>query len=899
MIKQVTSILKLLFVLFSPVGLIAQSQTYNGTVVDDSGQPIVGANVIIQNTSNVASTGINGEFSIQADQGQVLEVSFIGYESVYQTLGTEVSISIKLREGQVLEEVALVGSRGKPRTKVESPVAIDIISTKELALTTAKPDIGQMLTFNTPSFNAANLPASDATGHVNPSELRNLGSSRTLVLINGKRKNQSALVYVYPTSSRGEVAIDMQSIPASAIERIEVLRDGAAAQYGSDAIAGVINVILKKDTGKVNVNIGGGLYADNEGRKSGEKGEYYDMNINYGFKLGEKGFIHATYEYMNQNEALTTPKVDLAAQRKFTGGGAPFFYSEKYLKEHPDGELKVGNGAMVSNAMYVNGEYGLNENATLYASGGFVFRKSKNFALNREFDSEWGKGFFTGLTRSDKDVLFGKGSDHMQATFEPFIRDINFSGGLKGKNDSWNYDLSFTYGSNVMDTHVNESNNTSLGNKTPRNFYTGTLGYNQMVNNFDVSRTLYETFDANGKVSTALVLAMGTEFRTENYFQKKGHPTSYSGGGTTSFAGTTPEQELDQSRYSFGQYVDLSFDLGPLFLGAAIRHEDYSDFGNNLSWKVNGKFTVVKDLLSLRASVSTGFRAPSLQQQYFSKVQTTVSGGGLSNSGTFRNDATELRPFNVPKLKEETSLGYTVGISSKINPNFTITVDAYMTDVDDRVILSNDIKLTAKGASQELQDISKKFGVTSMAFFMNGVDTRTKGIDLVANYKNIHLGPGKLNVNLAANVNETSIEGEVQSTAELKKAGISDILGIRYKGFLTDARPKVKGSVGLGYKLQGFTFTLNNTYFGEVKEIYEKHNQKIDAAVITDFSVMYSITDNLSFTIGADNLLNIYPEASDVRLDDTSLGGVFKYPVAIATYGTYGIKTWGKLSYSF
>lgn len=902
---KTTKLLSLVVLLLCSVQLVAQNQTYTGIVTDDKGTPIIGAIIVGVDTQIAVPTEIDGTFTIEAPQGTVIEVHFIGYSLETRTLGTETNLSITLSEGEVLEEIALLGSRGRPRTLVESPVAVDVISVKELATTTSKTNIGNILTFATPSFNTSQQTVSDATAHMNPSELRNLGPSRTLVLINGKRKNQSALIYINDTPGKGEVGVDLQSIPSTAIERIEVLRDGAAAQYGSDAIAGVINIQLREDTDKTHIRAESGIYTTNT------QGLNYSVDINRGFKLGEQGFVNVTSEFKSQDRTHIAGDVDgevfwstilelpQAAPKDPKGEDwlfTPQFRADydQYVKDNPDLGGLVGKPKMTTADVYINSMYALSESLNLYLSGGYVFRQTESYALHR-FPA------FAALYASEEVLqgLFGKNS--FQPTFESNIHDINFSTGLKFNSLTLNHDLSVTYGSNAMDYSVSETFNAGHGKDSPTKFDVGGNAFAQTVVNYDVTMNLIPN----------TTLAAGIEFRNERYQIIAGEDASWNnkpnssnpGGGSISFPGNQKQNALDKSRNNIGGYVDLSLDLtDALMIGGAARLERYSDFGSNASWKVNGIYKLFDSKINLRGSVSTGFRAPSLHQQYFTNIQTKLSDGKISNSGTFNKDSKVLRDLKIEELKPEISFNYSVGITAKPLNNLSITADWYTIDVADRILYTGDIR----SKEQSIANVLTANNITSFKFFVNAADTRTTGLDLVVNYNRIEVGPGKLALSLAANYNETKLDGNINTPAKLQAANVT-IFDRREQGRITTARPRTKVVAGATYAVDALTVNAGLTRFGEV--IWKANNPQFDQTYtpkfVTDLSLAYKLNDQLTLSTGVDNLFNVRPDTVDQSYTEgnyhpgSDLGGYFLYAWEVNQFDYNGARAWAKLVLNF
>ena len=866
--------------------MYAQSHTVKGQVDSDDGT-LPGVSIVETGTVNGTITNEDGSYSLSVtSKNAVLEFSFVGYETQSVNVAGKSVLNVTMAVAvEQLGDVVLVGSRFIPRTAITSPVPIDNITIEELKFT-GQTTIDQMLTYSVPSYNSSQQTISDATAHFDPADLRGLGPSRTLVLINGKRKNPSSLVYINDTPGKGEVGVDMKSIPTAAIERIEVLRDGASAQYGSDAIAGVINIILKDDYEYTEVNISSGITSEGDGFFIG-----YDVNT--GAKIGEKGFLNLTAAYRDQQETnrAGTPHhdtlfVDLVG---LTTADDPFFTS------HPDLGMHVGMPNMTSNETFYNFSYDLDDNMELYSFGGLTFRKGTSYALYRA--PYW---------IPDEHNIFHDSTEvyeGFQPTFETMIFDKTMAVGVRGMASDWNYDLSSTFGSNSVDYTIGNSQNLDLGAASPTEFNAGGYEFNHSVTNFDM-----------GKSYGNLSIGIGSEFRVENFVANAGEEASYFGAGVQSFPGVQPQNAVDVSRYNVGFYTDLSYDVTEDFLiGGAARMENYSDFGESFTWKVSGRYKLMDDKVSFRASTSTGFRAPSLHQIYMSNIQTLVSGGSVSNQGTFNNASPVIRSLGVAKLKEENSMNYTFGIAAKPMPGVEFSADVYNVKVDDRIVYSS--SMTTGDTTSVLYGILSDYNVTSIKFFTNAINTETEGIDLVASYTGIDFGPGKLGVRLALNINNTTITSHADSIS-----GVA-IFDRKEQSRIESSRPADKEMLGITYRLNDWTFALNNTRFGEVTWKHENnglngapfgpdgaplptededYDQTFAAKVITDLNINYQATERITLNLAVNNLFNVYPDKIETKGDMlTNLGGRFDYPWEVNQFGFMGTMVSGKLTMKF
>ncbi|MBQ0787783.1 MAG: TonB-dependent receptor [Oceanihabitans sp.] len=854
------------------------AQQVTGSVSDDSG-PIPGASVVVKGTTNGTTTDFDGNYTIDANSGDVLIYSYVGYEEQEATVTGSV-MNITLQSGVSLDEVILVGNRAKPRSILDSPVPIDNIGVAELK-NTGQPTVDKMLTYKVPSFNSTTQSISDGTAHFDPADLRGLGPSRTLVLINGKRKNQSALVYINDTPGKGEVGVDLKSVPAAAIERIEVLRDGASAQYGSDAIAGVINMVLKKDVEFTTVSAKAGVTSEGDGFNFG-----VDLNTSIG--LGVEGsylnFTLGYYEQEKTNRAGTPGKDDLFG----VAADDPTF--GPWLAANPDLGMNVGQPEMKIMDIFVNAGVPIGDKgAEFYTFGGLTYRTGKSFALYRT--PYW--------VTDPHNLLHEAGTEYQgfQPTFETDIRDNNFTAGFKWDLLGFKVDLSGTYGRNAVNYEVGNTLNIDLGANSPTTFDVGAYTFSNTLANLDLSREI-GTF----------VVSFGAEVKGERFTAKAGDGASYfnpsGAGGAQSFPGLQPSNAVNATRDNYGVYGALDWEpTEKLLIGGAVRYEDFSDFGDNTSWKLNGRYSL-GEKGAIRASYGTGFRAPSLHQIYLSNVQTLVSGGSISNQGTFNNVDPIIRDgLGVPQLTAETSKNIAAGFTFKPLNNLSLSLDFYNVKVDNRVLFTNEIGFDSNtGTTNPVEQILIDNSITSLKFFVNAVNTNTTGVDLVANYRNIELGNGKLSATLAANFNNTDIDGKIDTPA-LLAANDYVIFNRKEQARILSSRPKTKVLLGFDYELNKWNFALNNTYFGEVTWQHATDadkDQTFAGKVITDLIVGYAFSDRLSASLSVTNLLDVYPDEIETGGDVvTDLGGRFKYPWEVNQFGTNGTTISGGLNFKF
>lgn len=902
LLNKSASILCMLFLSSVMIG-----QTVRGKVTDSSGETLPYVNVIEKGTSNGTSTDDNGNFSLKLKKSPAtLVFSTVGFSTIEKTATAGSNLTVQMEDGNLLEEVVLTGNRSKPRTILDSPVPIDNVSVAELK-STGQTNVDQMLNYSVPSYNASNQTISDATAHFDPADLRGLGPSRTLVLVNGKRKNQSALVYVNDTPGKGEVGTDMKSIPTAAIERVEVLRDGASAQYGSDAVAGVVNIILKKDVNHTEVNINGGVTKEGDGTN-------YGADVNHTFTFGDGGFVNASLsgyhqdytnrkansgkdllfgavwadifndEFSNGNITQAELNDGLAFAQSLTDGTHP------WIKENPNLGMIVGQPKMIKGDLFVNAELPISENVNIYAFGGYNMRKGKSFALYRT--PYWPGLSFDG---SNNPLHSGSGTyQGFQPTFETDIKDILFTAGSKFELGGFDADLSATYGGNSVGYTIGNSINPSLGANSPTSFKAGAYDFSNIVGNFDVSKNF-------GDVS----IGLGVEARQERFKVTAGQKESYEGGGVQSFPGLQPSNALDESRTNVGAYGSVDWDISDKFLiGGAVRYENYSDFGGNTSWKINSRYKINKTG-TLRASYSTGFRAPSLHQVYLSNKQTLLlDNGTIGEEGTFKNTDPVIKALGVKDLFAETSKNFSAGLTVKANNNFTISLDYYNVRVNDRILFSGKISQIDDNGNLNtaVKQILDDNGVANLKFFINAFNTITQGFDYTMRYKNIALGNGKLGLNASLNINNTKLDGQI-STPENLANYKNKIFDRKEQSRVTSSRPNTKFLYGASYEVGKFNASLNNTYFGEVTWQHASDpnkDQTFTGKTITDLSLGYKFSDMISANVTVNNLFDIYPDEIDDKGDfGTTLGGRFKYPWEVNQFGFNGTTFKAGLTFKF
>jgi len=781
------------------VQLTAQ-HTVSGRVADDANEPLIGVNILEQGTSNGTITDLDGNYSITvAAPNAALVFSYTGFSTTIIDINGETSLDVELAEGVALGAVQVVGSRSYRRTATETPVAVDIIDIQEVATKNGNIELNRILQYLAPSFNATKQSGSDGAEHIDPASLRGLGPDQTLVLINGKRRHQSSLVNIFGTRGRGNTGTDFNAIPASAIERIEILRDGAAAQYGSDAIAGVINVVMRKGTNKLTGSVTAGGYnpiapGDFEAGTPNTSGNFLDLDqdgtqtrsddptldgitykvaANYGFDLGEKGgFANFTTEFINRDRTLRP--------------GATF-------------RRGMGEAAISGFSFFANSAVPISDNTEFYLFGGRNYRDTDAFAFTRNqgddraVPSIYPQGFTPRITS--------------------IIEDNSLSAGIRTTvANGWAVDFNNTIGSNDFHYFIKGTNNATLGAASPTDFDAGGHKLTQNTTSLDFSRYF------ESSATTGINFAFGMEYRTDNFEIFAGEAGSYAAfdvngleitgpdqvstgfaAGSQGFPGYSPANEVDRSRSNFALYADSEFDISEAFLvSAALRFENYTDFGSTLNWKLASRVKA-SDKVSLRAALSTGFRAPSLAQIFYNLRFTGFQDGVLTETLLSANNSPVTQGFGIQPLKEEESFNVSAGLTYK-SGNFSATIDGYFIDISDRIVISGFFDASFLG-----------IGVEGAQFFANAADTESTGLDVVLSYKIDMANRSDLSFTLAGNLNDLEVTDISNGTLDR-----NTFFGPREQSLLEDAAPTSKFAFNAVYNTPKFSASLGLTRFGEV-----------------------------------------------------------------------------------
>jgi len=761
-------------------------------------------------------------------------------------------------ERVVKEEITVTGTRVQGRSATDTPSPVDYIDAAAIASTGAT-ETGKILQLLAPSFNFSTTYISDGTDIIRPATLRALGPDQVLVLVNGKRRHQQALLNVQQTIARGSAGYDINAIPASSIDHIEVLRDGAAAQYGSDAIAGVINIILKNQTDATDVTLEAARYYLGDG-------ESYTGGVNTGFAVGNGGFVNITAEYRDRGE---------------TNRSGP----DLLRVDPPRVTQRIGDADSEDASLWLNAAFPTG-NGRFYAFGGWSNRKGNS------------SGFFR--SRGDARTV----PDIYPNGFLPTIltepTDTSLALGYAGTfGNGWTWDLSANYGNSEFKFREENTVNvswwfepTNPANPNGARFMasptaadTGTLEYDQTSLNLDVTGTV----DWGVGVGP-LSVAAGVEWRQEGYKITPGDPVSYTYGrtdnrsilifaqdgtiaqpGTQGFPGWSPREAVDEDRDNFSLYLDFESQLAKkFFAGAAVRYEDYSDFGNTVIGKLSGRIDFT-NRFSLRGTVSTGFRAPSVQQEFYSQRSTNLNAAGvLTDTLTALQNGAVTRAFGIPALAEETSRNYSLGVVAKPSDKFRLTVDLYRIDIDDRIVFSSNLQpedLASCGvpfnpARCPIRAILDPIGVGQVLFFTNAIDTQTDGLDLVALYDLRFKNDSLLSLEGAFHFNNTEVTNRKSSSSILPANVLFDQAQVT---LIEEGQPGERYVLSGTYYIGPWSANLRFNYFGSVagEGFTPGFKQTWSGKWLTDVSVTRRLTDNISLTVGGLNVFDQYPDKWD------------------------------------
>jgi len=716
------------------------------------------------------------------------------------------------------EATAEIGSRSGSKSAINSKVPVDVITHKQIARSGLS-SLTEVLRYFIPTFNAPQASLNDGSDHIRLFTLRGMSPDQVLVLVNGKRVHTSALLNVNATIGRGSSSVDLDTITISAIEKIEILRDGAAAQYGSDAIAGVINIILKGITDHSSISVQGGKYTKGDGEQL-----YANSFINTPLKYD--GFVNLSISAVDQkqtNRAGADRRVDPA--KVYTHIGIP--QSQNY------------------NAV-LNIELPQENNINIYAVGLFNYRDSQASAFYR--------------TPDENNPIYPEG-------YLPLINakifDYSFIGGIKGEIDYFKWDLSNTFGYNEINYYLSNSMNKSIGVNSPTSFYNGTLSFLQNTTNLDISKKI-----------SKLSLAAGLEYRHENYQIKKGDTQSYILGelhesaGSQGFAGYSLENETDDTRKSYALYLDTTYDFTEDFsLEGAARYEDYSDFGETTNFKLALSYRIVPELL-LRTSASSGFRAPSLSQSSYSQTSSFYSDDNTNDSvsmGLYKTDHEASRIFGASELKPELSKHFSIGSVYELG-NISFMLDYFYVEVDDKILLSD----MQKATTQAQIDVLNKYDIAQLSFFTNAVNTQTQGIDLKLDYLFNFENSSKLDIGVWYNYS-------VSKVVAFNSPIITRENLYRTIDQIENGQPKSNLKILSNYQWNKFNSTLNVSRYGHYQQVSNDTAHSFSPQWVADLELSYKATKSILYTVGGHNIFDTTPDKWDMSGIGYGYDGIVPY----------------------
>ena len=780
---------------------------------------------------------------------------------------------------RTLDTVVTVGTRVANRSALDTAAPVDVVSAETIQ-NIGVGELNQALAVNLPSYNFPRPALADGTDSVRPAALRGLAPDQTLVLVNGKRRHSAALVNVNGTIGRGASAVDLNTIPSLAVGGVEVLRDGASALYGSDAIAGVVNVRLRE------ANTGGAVQASYGWRETEytvpvnapttpgvpnpgaeitrERSDGHILTVAgwKGYGLGEDGFITVTGEYKDQNH---TERSGFDTRQQYPGA-------------FPEGEAIInrfnawtGEPELEQLSFFANAGYTLDNGVELYGWGSFQDRETVSAGFYRRAND----------ARNVIEIY----PNGFLPKINPTTTDMSALGGARFNWAGWDVDASLGYGSNKMEFQIIDTLNRSIGPTSKTSFDAGGFESSQLVANIGFVKGY-----AMDGLASDLNVAWGVEARQETYEIFAGEPDSYRNGGvllngnpTASgsqvFPGFRPENEQDEDRTAIGAYLDVEANVtDALLLSGALRGESYSDFGETLTGKLAARYDFTESF-AIRGSVQNGFRAPSLQQQFFTTTSTNFINGVPFDITTFTVDNPVAVALGAEPLDAEKSINYALGFVFRAGA-FNLTVDGYRIDVEDRIVLSEN--LTAANVQAFLQG-QGFIGSGGGRFFLNGVDTETQGVDIIANYAFPETEIGTFRGTVGANFNKTEVT-DVPAVPQLAALSPAPVLFGRVNVLtLEEGAPKDKFTGQLDWSNGPFAATLRAIRYGEVlvPSANAANDYTLDPKTVIDLEARYTWNDLLTLAVGADNILDEYPDAAPANFNGTG-------NTPFSSYGPFG-----------
>ncbi len=886
------------FALVCSLSTFAQ-RTIKGKIIDGgSDEPVVGATITDKLSKVTITTDATGSFKMTVSKDtKSVEIIANGFAKTEFLLGETDAVTISLKEQSglsIVQTTNVIGSRNLNRSKNDAPVAVDIIPVAKVLSQTGHIELNQIMQYAVPSFNANRQTGADLADHVDPTSMRGMGPDQMLVLVNGKRMRPSSVINIFGVRGRGNAGYDLNTIPAAMVERIEVLRDGAAAQYGLDAVAGVINIVTKNNQTGTAANVsygsnvtgwGSSLNYDKVGKiiPNSIDGALMNANVMHGFKIG-KGNLTVVADYMSKGGTLRPNNTEAF--------------------EDSDYRSKAGDAAINATSLYVNGTYPLKK-GELYLSGGFNKRFTKSNIWNIPFDD---------TTRNVYEIY----NEPYFPILKTGMDNVLSTAGYKTNFGKWQFDISNSFGATDVETSTENTLNPSLGTKSTTAFFNSHQHYYQNALNMDFNRSF-----------ARLNLAFGAEYRREKYQTLRGDEASWKTydnpefeltdpatgnvymatkvGTSQGFPGLRPEQEVNATRNNAGLYADAEYNLTKtVILAGAVRFENYSDFGSVYGGKLAARVRI-NNKLAMRGSVQTGFRAPSLTQVYFQSTINDVDATGNNFEKIVANNRSALaQKSQIPALKAEQSRNIGGGFVYTPNKNMQLSIDGYSINVKDRIVMSGVFFDDDNAIGAALKDLN----VTAAQFFINALDTKTLGLDINASYK-LDINKNTVIFTLAGNINKME-KGDV-NVPTLLKGKEDKVLSPRELQMILAAAPNSKFHAMADYQFKKFSATVRLTYFSQIeligtsgilgyddtKDALYKSNraawmnlvgENYKPRVVPDIALNYDITPKVRMTVGGNNILDVYPT---IQSSGSTDGGAMWDGVQMGMGGAY---FFGKLS---
>ncbi len=885
-----------IFFLFETTNLFCQTRIVKGTVYDAyTNLPLKGIKVGLKKPAIKTTTNSFGDFSLNVPE-ETDSIAFLNFPGrsviriqkvdslTYNIYLSELYHIYDLSFEELMNIKVQVGTRGEERTTFNSPVPIDIITAEDIE-STGLDELTSVLQRLVPSINTTRPTINDGTDHSYPFTLRGLGSDQVLVLINGKRMHNTSLVNVNNSLGKGSSHIDLNTIPVSTIERIEILRDGSAAQYGSDAISGIINIILKKDI----ENSLSAKYQESIERDGAVK----RLNNSFGLNIGEKGFITFCTE-IRERQATNRAGVYRAEDQILSGVDLQLLNKQIF---------RYGDAYSRDISLVTNSEISISDNSTFYSSILYNFRHGNS------------AGFYR---KPSQNLLIEKYPNGFLPLITPIINDLIITSGVKSKNNDWNWDFSATFGVNSFEFNVENSCNVSLGPTSQSSFYCGTLGSSQTTFNLDVFRNI-EWWGKN-----PLRFGFGSELRLETYNITAGEENSYIDGkyfkdtipntsmpnyapyavpGAQVFPGFMPDNETDKNRNSMAFYLDLEQNItDKLLFGIAGRYENFSDFGETSNGKISMRYAPIQKLI-FRGTASTGFRAPALAQSYFTSTANVFISDIPYRIGTFSVDHPLSKKLGALPLKPETSINYSAGFATQLE-ELSLSFDYFYTEIENRIVLSG--TYTLSNSSDSIINLLKEHGIGGARFFNNAIDTRTYGLDIVAKYV-LDLSFGKFLFSAAYNFNKTTIIGGVRipPIIAVDTESKDNFFDKVEKARVETIQPNSNLRFGINYNTKKIVVNLLTIYYSDhaIINAIDEPAQKYSGKWLNDLSFSYQLK-KVRFTIGGHNIFDIYPDKSNYVLNpdgtpkSSTVGYIFQYN-DLSPFGFNGADFYARIIVNF